>query len=398
VLYDANAVSLLEVFEASRDVCRILWIVGWSGNESSNRTLSRFGDVVDVTGMSESEAVSHVVRSEPDGVLVFHDAPIKFASAIAEELGLRFHGRHTAQLLSDKMAQRAALEAAGLPVPVFAAVRRNNIDVNVPFPAVLKPRSGAGSRDTFKVDNFDQVHEALIECSPTEEFILEELLPDRTSPQRLASDIVSVESIVREGQIEHVVITARFPFAPPFRETGSFLPSHLATAERDEVRALASAALNALSVRHGLVHTEIKLTPTGPRVVEVNGRIGGGIRSLVSRLGGPSLTLWVVQLALGLDIGPIPTFGPSPIAFFRFIVAPESATRLKMLNGVEGLRDLAGVDEFVQKLQPGDAVNFRRSSWAEHALQIDGMVNSYAELVALIDEEIPATLHLEWEE
>lgn len=397
MLYDARAISLLEVFEASRDVCRILWVVGWSGYESSHRTLSRFGDVVDVTGMSEAEAVRHVVRSEPDGVLVFNDAPIKFASAIAEDLGLRFHSRHTAQLLSDKLAQRAALGRAGLPVPDFAAVQRNDIDFNVPFPAVLKPRSGAGSRDTFKVNSLDEVYDALAECTPTEEFILEEWLADRTSSQRLSSDVVSVESIVRDGDIEHVTVTGRFPFAPPFRETGSFLPSDLGAAERDDVCALASAALIALQVRHGIQHTEIKLTPEGPRIVEVNGRIGGGIRALVSRLGGPSMTLWAVQLALGLDIGPIPTFGSSRIAYFRFIVAPESATRLKSLSGVEGLRNLAGVDEFVQKLQPGDVVNFRRSSWVEHALQIDGMVNSYAELLTLIDEEIPSTLQLTWD-
>ena len=397
VLYDANVVSLLKVYEASRDLCRILWVVGWSGNESADRALTRFGDVVDVSGMNETEAVSRVVRSEPDGVVVFNDAPIKFASAIAEELGLPFHSRHTAELLSDKVAQRVALGAAGLPVPIFAAVQRGNIDVDVPYPAVLKPRSGAGSRDTFRVDNLDQVNDALKGCSPTEEFILEELLPDRTSPQRLASDVVSVESIVRDGRIEHLIVTGRFPFAPPFRETGSFMPSDLATAEREEVCALASAASNALSIRHGLLHTEIKMTPTGPRVVEVNGRTGGGIRALMSRLGGPPMTLWAAQLALGRDVGPIPTFERTPIAFFRFVVAPEAATRLKALSGVEGLRDLKGIDEFVQKLQPGAMVDSRRSTWDEHALQIDGLVNSYAELLTLIDEEIPATLKLAWD-
>jgi hypothetical protein len=104
-----------------------------------------------------------------------------------------------------------------------------------------------------------------------------------------------------------------------------------------------------------------------------------------------------MRLALGLDIGPIPSIGQSPVAFFRFIVAPESAARLKTVSGVEELRDLAGVDDVVRTLEPGDSVNFRHSSWNEHALRIEGMVSSHDELLALIDEEIPLTLQLTWD-
>jgi hypothetical protein len=86
--------------------------------------------------------------------------------------------------------------------------------------------------------------------------------------------LVSVESIVREGVIEHFMVTGRFPFAPPFRETGLFLPSDLGLAERDSVTSLATAAAAAMKVRHGFLHTEIKMTPAGPRIVQVNGRLG----------------------------------------------------------------------------------------------------------------------------
>jgi biotin carboxylase len=318
------------------------------------------------------------------------------AAEVADRLGLTFHSQHTADLLTDKLKQRAAFERRGIPVPVFTDVRAGDISVDFPFPAVLKPRTGAGSRDTFRVENTDEVDEVLARCSPTEEFILEEWLADRDRSPRLSSDIVSVESVVRDGEIEHLIVTGRFPFAPPFRETGLYLPSELTAVERDDVFRLASAAAIALQIQHGILHTEIKLTPSGPRVIEVNGRQGGGISQLIRRVGGPSIILWALRLALGLDVGPIPTFAPSPISFLLLVVAPVSATSLVSVSGVDELRELAGVSEIRRKLLPGNAVSSRRSSWSDHAIRVDGIVDSYAELFSLIHEKIPSTLHLTW--
>jgi len=386
----------MEVFEASQDLCKILWVVGWSASQFSRRALSRFGDVVDVTDMDEIETVGHIVTARPDGILVFNDPAIKLAAEVADRLGLTFHSQHTADLLTDKLKQRAAFERRGIPVPVFTDVRAGDISVDFPFPAVLKPRTGAGSRDTFRVENTDEVDEVLARCSPTEEFILEEWLADRDRSPRLSSDIVSVESVVRDGEIEHLIVTGRFPFAPPFRETGLYLPSELTALERDDVFRLASAAAIALQIQHGILHTEIKLTPSGPRVIEVNGRQGGGISQLIRRVGGPSIILWALRLALGLDVGPIPTFAPSPISFLLLVVAPVSATSLVSVSGVDELRELAGVSEIRRKLLPGNAVSSRRSSWSDHAIRVDGIVDSYAELFSLIHEKIPSTLHLTW--
>ena len=386
----------MEVFEASQDLCKILWVVGWSASQFSRRALSRFGDVVDVTDMDEIETVGHIVTARPDGILVFNDPAIKLAAEVADRLGLTFHSQHTADLLTDKLKQRAAFERRGIPVPVFTDVRAGDISVDFPFPAVLKPRTGAGSRDTFRVENTDEVDEVLARCSPTEEFILEEWLADRDRSPRLSSDIVSVESVVRDGEIEHLIVTGRFPFAPPFRETGLYLPSELTALERDDVFRLASAAAIALQIQHGILHTEIKLTPSGPRVIEVNGRQGGGISQLIRRVGGPSIILWALRLALGLDVGPIPTFARSPISFLLLVVAPVSATSLVSVSGVDELRELAGVSEIRRKLLPGNAVSSRRSSWSDHAIRVDGIVDSYAELFSLIHEKIPSTLHLTW--
>ena len=395
VFHDETSVSILQAFEAAHDWCNITWVVGWSPGDPPLRMLSRFGDVLDVTGMNEGQAVEFLTAHELDGVIVFTDAPIRLAAAVAEKLNLPFHTAHSARLLTDKVAQRTALQNAGLPVPAFTAVRQGDLETSVPYPAVLKPREGAGGRDTFKIENSDQLAEALAKCDPNEEFILEEWLPDRASPGPSA-DLVSVESMVREGTIEHIAVTGRFPFAPPFRETGLFLPSDLGLAEMAAVTTLAGAAIEAMRVRQGFLHTEIKLTPDGPRIVEVNGRLGGGISGMIARIGGPSLLVWAVRLALGQDVGPLPILTDSKVAFYFFIVSPLSAVQVTTISGLDELGTLSGIDEVRLNRPPGDAVDSRESSHLGHVIRIDGVVRTHTDLFDLIDRRIPSTVRLTW--
>jgi len=397
VFFDAQAVSIMSLVENLPDRCRLVWVVGWSVGDPAHRMLARFGDVVDVTGLNEDESASRVVSAAPDGVVVFNDAPIMIASRVATQLGLSFHDPHTALLLTDKFEQRTALSHAGITVPAFAGVSASDEESPVPFPAVLKPRHGAGSRDTFVVDNFEQVKQILTSVDSSEEFVLEEWLADRPGPRRTSSDIVSVESVVQGDAIDHVTITGRFVFAPPCRETGSFVPSDVERSVGDDVRTLAGDAIRALGIRSGIVHTEIKVTPSGPRVIEVNGRLGGAIGQLVTRVGGPSLTAWAMRLALGREVGRVPGVGDSPVAYYRMIVPPVSATRFVEVTGVESLRRLAGVEDVQVNLRPGQSVDYRRGSWSQNALRIVGAVENHDDLSLLIDHEIPSALQLTWE-
>jgi biotin carboxylase len=397
VFYNADSVPMFEFVRESHDVCRLVWIVGWGPGSEPFRGLSRFGDVVDLTDMNEDRAVHHLVGQPFDGLLTYDDPAIELAAAAADQLGLPFHTPHTARLLADKLAQRGALRDAGLPVPVFAAVRAGDPDVEVPLPAVLKPRAGAGSRDTYRIESDQDLAEALARCDPNEGFILEEWLPDLTPQQDGAADVVSVESVAHNGTVDHLMVTGRFPFAPPFQETGSFMPSDLSATVQEEVKTLAGAAIEALDIRHGMVHTEVKQTPAGPRIIEINGRLGGSISGLMTRLGGPSMYLWSMKLALGHEIGPLPVFPASPVAFFRLLVAPVGATRVKDVEGVNEMAALPGVDEVKVNRRPGDAVDAMRSSQIQHVVRVDGMVGSHDKLFNLVHGQIASTVQVTFE-
>jgi biotin carboxylase len=387
---------IFNLVEAASGLCRIVWVVGWN-EDAPSRILSRFGEVADVTGLDDSAVLEKLRGFQLNGIVVFSDAAMMLASVVAEGLGLQFHSQRTATILSDKLLQRQALANANIPGPAFAGVNLSNFaSVNVPYPAVLKPRSGIGGRDTFLVRSVEDVSNALHRCAPSEEFILEEWLPDKSNADQLFSDVVSVETVVRDGLMEHITVTGRFLFAPPFRETGSFLPSNLDQVDWDAAIGVASAAIRTIEIGHGFIHTEVKMTPRGPRIIEVNGRLGGGIHDLIQRLGGPALNIWAMKLALGQDIGPIPALAKSPVAFFRIIVAPQLAIALESVDGVSALNALPGIDDVRLNAQPGSALDSRTSSWVQNVLWITGMAASYAELDQLVNEQIASTLQLTW--
>ena len=174
VFHDAVSASFFEVLEGTRDVCKIIWVVGWSQHDLPRKGLTRFGEVCELADADESEYVERIAATEPDGVIVFSDAPLLFAAAAAVRLGLPFHSPEAALLLYDKFAQRGALQRGDLPVPAYAAVKSGDFPPDFPFPAVLKPRAGAGSRDTYRIESEAELASIWAKCDPDEAFILEE--------------------------------------------------------------------------------------------------------------------------------------------------------------------------------------------------------------------------------
>ncbi len=127
------------------------------------------------------------------------------------------------------------------------------VETEVGWPAVLKPRSAQGSRYTFYVENDRRLRELLRDLGPERpEMVLESYLAD--DPSRLGepyADYVSVESVVAGGVISHLALTGRFPLAENFRETGFFIPAALSESDQAAALLLATQAIEALGVTTG---------------------------------------------------------------------------------------------------------------------------------------------------
>jgi biotin carboxylase len=402
--YGPRCVPVMQLAEAAATVCDLLWMIDGSLPEMAQMAhlLNRFGPVVDIGGLDGEQLVDALSARRPDAVTTYLDAHMVNYAGLAAALDLPFHSVDTAAALTDKARQRGVLADAGLPMPPTRLIRPDQSGweladtvVGVGWPAVLKPRSAQGSRYTFLVRDATELSQLLAALGQGRpDMVLEGYLAD--DPERSDgpyAPYVSVESIAAGGTVSHLALTGRFPLAENFRETGFFIPAALGDDDCEAVLALASAAIEGLGVRTGCLHTEIKFTPDGPRIIEVNGRIGGGVAEMLERAAGVGLLELTLRIALGEDIridGPVAT---ERIGYRFFLQPPAVSATVAAISGIDVVSDHPGVDTVSVHQGPGANLDWRDGS-RNHIMAVVGSARDHDELQSverLLHQEVTVT-------
>jgi biotin carboxylase len=402
--YGPRCVPVMQLAEAAASRCDLVWMVDTSVADMGQMVelLNRFGTVVDTAGLGAYGLLEQLAPLAPDAIATYLDANMALYAEVADRLQLPFHSVDTALALTDKSRQRQVLADAGLPMPACAVIGPDEsaesltaIESRVGWPAVLKPRSAQGSRYTFQAD--DRAHlDLLLEALGPErpEMVLEAYLAD--DPARddgPYAAYVSVESVATAGVISHLALTGRFPLAENFRETGFFIPAALDDADREAVLRLATAAIEALGVETGCLHTEVKFTPDGPRIIEVNGRVGGGVPEMLDRAAGLALVALTLQVSLGDEIridGPVAT---ARIGYRFFLQPPAVSATVAAISGIDVVSDHPGVDTISVHQGPGADLDWKDGS-RNHIMAVVGSAQDYDELQAvdrLLRHEVTVT-------
>jgi hypothetical protein len=214
--------------------------------------------------------------------------------------------------------------------------------------------------------------------------VVEELLVGR--PSGRYGDYVSVESMCAQDGVTHLAITGRLPVAPPFRETGRFWPDPLTQGERAQVLDLTTRALGALEVTTGITHTEIKLTEAGPRLIEVNGRLGGHINLLARQACDTDLVRLSGRQAMD-RYTPDPLPRPDAVYFQHNTLTPTASCRLMGVTGVAEVRHTKGINGFRRYAKVGDS--FPASVATRHLDILWGSGSDHAEMIDCLDNALP---------
>lgn len=294
-----------------------------------------------------------------DGVITSCDYYLPTVARIAARLGLPGPGPEAVENACRKDATRRVLADAGLPGPRFA-LHEEWADLaraarEIGYPLVVKPVDLCAGMYVRRVDDEAQLAEAVRALA---EFPVN-ARGQRREPAVLLEELldgpeVSVETVSYEGAVHVVGVTDKsIGGAPAFIETGHMFPADLTSADTEAAEHTALAALKALGLTDGVVaHTEIKLTSTGPRVVEVNPRPAGNrITELVRHVTGVDLAAAFVDVALGRRPDLRRTDTGLRSAAIGFLVPERTGT----LEAIGQLPDGGDALE-VQLAEPGKAV------------------------------------------
>ncbi|GAB3392746.1 hypothetical protein GCM10027568_20630 [Humibacter soli] len=401
VLHHARSFFPMDLFQRTRDTAELIWVLddAFADDPMIGRLLRRLGTVVDIAGLDDDEAATRIARESPDGILSFVDDQIPRAAELARRLGLRYHSPELARILTDKGAQREALAHGGVAEPSYsrvpAASSRETLEAIADlssFPVVLKPVSGMGSRGIRLLRDREELLEL---AGDPIDHVVEEFLPDRDGLPGWAASYLSVETVVASGVTHHVALTGRFPLEPPFRETGNFIPALADEQLRGQLLMMVDQAVATLGVRDSVLHTEIKLTPDGPRLIEINGRLGGRPGFVLAEVSDVNLFAIACRVAAGVPVeldGLVPLSG---VGFWLMIQPPVDARTLTTLDGLDEAAALPGVSLVDPKRAMGQGVDWREGTDGQ-VVTVRGAVPDHGSLGSLVGR-LHETLRLEYE-
>ena len=304
------------------------------------------------------ETIVGAVNGAPiDGVLAVGDRPTIIAARTSAALGLQGNPPDAACASRNKLACRLALKRAGLPVPWFQPVPASRdpdaIAADAPYPCVVKPLALSGSRGVIRantpaefVNAFERLR-ALLRA------------PDVRIERDSAHDAIMIESFIpgREYAVEGLLDRGHLrPLAifdkpdpldgPYFEETIYVTPSSLDARGQADVSAAVSRAAQALGLRHGPVHAEVRVNDDGVFVLEVAARPIGGLCSKALRFtdgnGSASLEELLLRHALGDDVS---QYEREPRASGVMMIPIPRRGIYKGVDGVEAAREVRGIEE-----------------------------------------------------
>jgi len=315
---------------------------------------------VDLTAPGAHQAILEAHWQQPfTGVVATDDGTVELASRVAESIGLPHNPLKAAQLSHRKDLARQALLEAGVPVPDFRVVDlKQDLAaqlVDVTYPVVVKPLAFSASRGVIRADDESA---ALVAIQRVQKILESEGLPPGfVSSHVLIEDFmpgeeVAVEGILHRGELDVLAIFDKPDSldGPYFEETYYITPSRKQDSAKQKIIQTIRAACDALGLREGPVHAEVRLQGEQCRIVEVASRTIGGDCARLLRFGtGQGLEDLVIAHAIGKPLQRAAETGGAGV----LMIPIKKAGTLRRIEGISRARRVEFIEDIVITVRDG---------------------------------------------
>ncbi|RFU67130.1 ATP-grasp domain-containing protein [Peribacillus saganii] len=284
--------------------------------------------------ITDKEQILNDVRLiNPIGICsIASDLAMPTVNYIANKLGLVANTLECTEVTTNKFEMRKALSYSKLPCPKYQLVKEfSEIDFSVLFfPLIVKPIDRSGSRGIRRVDNINEVEDAIMDAKSVsflEEVLVEEYIDGKE---------FSVEYITQNGEHKFLQITEKFTTgAPNFIEKGHLSPARISDNKKKEIVDIVEKSLDALKVSNGASHSEVKVTSNGEiKIIEIAARMGGDYigSDMVYISTGFDFIKNIIKVAVGekIDLGNFDQ--PRNISLVGFVFNSYDRERFEMIK------------------------------------------------------------------
>lgn len=318
-----------------------------------------------VSTIDQEEVYKQALLYEPDVIMTStSDAPVKSVAYVNEKLGKRLDiSYEDAICATNKAFMRKRLKSHGIPIPKFYIVNNYSEFIiaikNFNDVCIVKPADNAGSRGVKllnlgdKTVNLKERYESTKKHSRTGVVLVEEYMTGKE---------VSVETMTVDGENFILGITDKeVTQGSVFVEIGHSVQSQLSDDIKKEIKRITIDAIRAINIINGPSHTEIKMTPQGPKIVEIAARLGGDFitSKLIPLSTGINMVESSVLLAMGEQIDLNTKYDRG--SAIRFIYATDKGA-IKSIDIDDTLKEIEGIDEIELYKNTGDYIQNLESS------------------------------------
>jgi len=282
------------------------------------------------------------------GIVALGDGPAYIAALAAERLKIPYNSPDSVLACHDKFMARERFRLAGLPVPEFARVAivlgAEQAADGARYPVVLKPLGLSASRGVIRANNRREFVAAFRRIAK----LLEE--PEIARLKELRNRFLLIESFIegREHALEGILLDGKLRVlalfdkpdpldGPYFEETLYVTPSRSSHRIQRAIVRATELAVQALGLRHGPVHAEMRVNGRGVWMLEVAARPIGGLCAHVL----PGLEELILRHAAGEDVSGVSM--PAGAAGVMMIPIPREG----IYRNVEGVAE-ARAGNFVE--------------------------------------------------
>lgn len=323
----------------------------------------KFADILFTNFSNEEKSINNIceyaVRHHIDGIVAGFEFMSSLTVKVANRLQLPTHDYNKANALRNKALMHDCFVKGNVPtaktIIIDSLEQLKNSKEKVSFPVIIKPADNAGSCGVFKANNFEELmkyHYLIMEntiefphgFSLSRQVLLQEVLGGKE---------FSVEVAIIGGQPKVLCITDKMTTEGTyFAEMGHTLPSTEPKNSKDLINELACKSIKALGLKNGVAHVELKITKTGPKVIEVGARLPGDyIPDLIQKALGINEAEVYLKIALGEPVDLKPS--RNVYAAIRFIPVKNKG----IFNRLEFLEHEKENDfSFTQYVKTGESV------------------------------------------
>ncbi|WP_196246643.1 ATP-grasp domain-containing protein [Streptococcus constellatus] len=210
------------------------------------------------------------LKENLSGIISLSDSYVEIASKVAEYFNLTSSNSESLEIIRDKGKVRELFRDYEFSVKNKVIYDVKDLEEWKTFPAVSKSVSGTGSIDVkvslYKDDLYKETKKMLVKYG--------ELLIEKYE----TGNLISHELLVQDGKVLSLGFTNRIlGQIPYFVEVSYSFPYSLDFQEKQKMEQYSDIIISLLGYRNGALHIEYILTENGPKLIEINGRLGGGM-------------------------------------------------------------------------------------------------------------------------